>query len=64
MPDDDHPMDTQAQQDVWDHSEIEKIAAFLVKRGWHRRGNTFQRANAPHHYTISEAVLAEFGRRM
>lgn len=61
MGEDDHVQDTQAKQDVWDHDEIEKVAAFLVDRGWLRRGNTFQRPNAPAHYTISEAVKSELG---
>ena len=64
MPEDDHPMDTKEKQDVWDHDEIEKVAVFLEKRGWLRRGNTFQRPSAPRHYTISEAVFYEFGRRI
>jgi hypothetical protein len=51
-----------------DHDEIEKVADFLVDRGWLRRGNTFQKPNAPAHYTISQAVdiamKTGIGRRM
>lgn len=65
---DDHVMDTAAKQGVWDHDEIEKIAGLLEHRGWLRRGNTFQKPNAPAHYTISEAVESAMksgiGRRM
>jgi len=52
------------QQNVWDHAEIEKIADFLVKRGWVRRGNMFQRPYSPDHSTIAEAIFAEFVRPM
>jgi hypothetical protein len=62
MGDDEHAQDTQAKQDIWDHAQGEAIAKILVNRGWLRRGNTFQKPNAPMHYTIAEAVESELGR--